>query len=202
MTYSSDYTCTAPYSDTTMLPIFASLISTPLLTKVAIFGAVACWRLVAARHLLARQTARRTAARRLPRPIARRSDGRDGSRGVTKRADGMARLLERASPAMAKPLQPKSGSRRRQAAREAELCRLPQRSRPEHLPRAENRLPADRLLRRRRRDVLHQGRDHRNPDVHRRHRRRRVLPAGSRSLVLQASRAKTTSSSACPMRST
>jgi tight adherence protein C len=40
-------------------------------------------------------------------PSRRRGD-RDISRGVTKRSDGMARLLEMASPRMAKPLQPKS----------------------------------------------------------------------------------------------
>jgi tight adherence protein C len=42
------------------------------------------------------------------RDPSRRRDGRDGSRGVTKRSDGMARLLELASPRFSKPLQPKS----------------------------------------------------------------------------------------------
>ncbi|MEX2310018.1 MAG: type II secretion system F family protein [Pirellulales bacterium] len=42
------------------------------------------------------------------RDPTRRRGERDGARGVTKRSDGMARLLEIASPRMARPLQPKS----------------------------------------------------------------------------------------------
>lgn len=87
---------------------FAALISTELLTKCAIFGAVACgaWLLL---ELLAKSKPR--AEQRLEDfrdPSRRRGDSPNGSRGVTKRADGMARLLANASPKMAKPLQPKS----------------------------------------------------------------------------------------------
>jgi tight adherence protein C len=87
---------------------FAALISMPLLTKVAIFGGVACgaWLLL---ELFSKSKPRAEARLDDFRdPSRRRGDGRDGSRGVTKRADGMARLLEKASPRMAKPLQPKS----------------------------------------------------------------------------------------------
>ncbi len=85
----------------------AALISTPLLVKLAIFGAVACgaWFLL---DLLAKSKPRAEA--RLDEfrdPSRRGADGR-GPRGVTKRADGMTRLLEKASPRMAKPLQPKT----------------------------------------------------------------------------------------------
>jgi tight adherence protein C len=87
-----------------MLPILAkALISTDLMTKLAIFGAVACgvWWLL---EILAKGKPR--AERRLEEfrePNARRSDGR-----ATKRSDGMTRLLQRATPAFSKPLQPKS----------------------------------------------------------------------------------------------
>jgi tight adherence protein C len=87
---------------------FAALISMPLLTKIAIFGGVACgaWLLL---DLLAKGKPRAEARLDDFRdPSRRRGDSRDGNRGVTKRSDGMARLLERASPRMAKPLQPKS----------------------------------------------------------------------------------------------
>jgi tight adherence protein C len=87
---------------------FAALISMPLLTKIAMFGGVACgaWLLLD----LISKTKPRAEARLddFRDPSRRRADGRDGSRGVTKRSDGMARLLERASPRMARPLQPKS----------------------------------------------------------------------------------------------
>src|SRR3954447_10295694 len=88
--------------------ILASIISMPLLTKVAIFGAVAAgaWMML---DIFSKAKPR--AESRLDDfrdPSRRRADGRDGSRGVTKRSDGMARLLERASPRMAKPLQPKT----------------------------------------------------------------------------------------------
>jgi tight adherence protein C len=78
----------------------------PLLTKIAIFGAVACgaWLML---ELLAKGAPR--AEQRLDefRDPARRR-GEAGPKGITKRSDGMARLLEKASPRMAKPLQPKS----------------------------------------------------------------------------------------------
>jgi tight adherence protein C len=90
-----------------MLPL-AALISAQLLTKVAIFGGVACmaWLLL---DLISKTKPR--AEVRLDDfrdPSRRRGDGRDASRGVTRRADGMARLLEKASPRIAKPLQPKT----------------------------------------------------------------------------------------------
>ena len=84
---------------------FATLISAQLLTKIAIFGGVACgaWLLL---DLLSSKK---------PRAEARLDDLRDPARrrseivrGVTKRSDGLGRLLERASPKMAKPLQPKT----------------------------------------------------------------------------------------------
>jgi len=81
----------------------ASLISTDLLTKLAIFGAVACgawWML----ELLA--TGKPRAERRLEEfrePNSRRTDPR-----TAKRSDGMTRLLERATPKFSKPLQPKT----------------------------------------------------------------------------------------------
>ncbi len=86
--------------------LFASLISTPLLVKLAIFGAVAAgaWVLL---ELFASGKPR--AEQRLEEfrdPARRRGDGRDGSRGVTRRADGMTRLLEKASPSLSKHLQP------------------------------------------------------------------------------------------------
>src|SRR5688572_16302792 len=90
-----------------MTLIFAALISMPLLTKVAIFGAVAigAWMLL---ELFSKSAPR--AEQRLEefRDPSRRRGEAAGTRGVTKRSDGMARLLERASPRMAKPLQPKT----------------------------------------------------------------------------------------------
>ena len=85
----------------------AAIISTPLLIQIAIFGGVGigAWLLL---DLLSKSKPRAEARLEEFRdPSRRRGDGA-GSRGVTKRADGMARLLERASPRMAKPLQPKS----------------------------------------------------------------------------------------------
>ena len=81
----------------------ASLISTDLLTKLAIFGAVACgvWWLL---ELLA--TGKPRAERRLEEfrePNTRRSDAR-----TAKRSNGMTRLLQKASPTFSKPLQPKT----------------------------------------------------------------------------------------------
>lgn len=91
-----------------MTPLFAALVSMPLLTKIAIFGGVACaaWLML---EVVAKSAPR--VEQRLDDfkdPLRRRGDARDGSRGITKRADGMARLLEKASPRMAKPLQPKT----------------------------------------------------------------------------------------------
>ncbi len=87
-----------------MDPIFAkALVSADLMTKLAIFGAVACgvWWLL---ELLAKGKPR--AERRLDEfrePNSRRTDSR-----ATKQSAGMTKLLERASPAFSKPLQPKS----------------------------------------------------------------------------------------------
>jgi tight adherence protein C len=82
----------------------AQLVSTELLVKLAIFGAVACgaWWLL---ELLAAGKPR--AERRLEEfrePNSRRGD----ARSITKRGDGMTRLLERATPTFSKPLQPKT----------------------------------------------------------------------------------------------
>jgi len=85
----------------------AAVISTQLLTKIAIFGAVACgaWLLL---DILSKGKPRaETRLDDMRDPSRRNSDGR-GGRGVTKRADGMTRLLEKASPKMAAPLQPKN----------------------------------------------------------------------------------------------
>jgi tight adherence protein C len=91
-----------------MTPILATLISMQLLTKVAIFGGVACgaWMLL---DLFSSKNPRAEARLDdIRNPARRRGEGREGSRGVTRRADGMARLLEKATPRMAKPLQPKT----------------------------------------------------------------------------------------------
>jgi tight adherence protein C len=90
-----------------MLPILAAVISTELLIKIAIFGAVACgaWLLL---DLLSRGKPRAEVRLDDFRDPTRRTSDARGGRGVTKRADGMARLLEKASPSMAKPLQPKT----------------------------------------------------------------------------------------------
>ena len=87
-----------------MTPILAAaLISSDLLTKLAIFGAVACgaWWLL---ELLAAGKPR--AERRLDEfrePGSRRADA-----GVTKRSVGMAKFLEKATPRFSRPLQPKT----------------------------------------------------------------------------------------------
>jgi tight adherence protein C len=86
----------------------AAIISAQLLTKLAIFGAVACgaWLLL---DLISKGKPRAEARLDDFRdPSRRQADGRSAMRGVTKRSDGMTRLLEKASPRMAKPLQPKS----------------------------------------------------------------------------------------------
>jgi len=89
-----------------MTPILAaSLISTELLTKLAIFGAVACgaWWLL---ELLAAGKPR--AEKRLEEfrePNSRRGDARAS---ISKRSEGMTKLLEKATPAFSRPLQPKS----------------------------------------------------------------------------------------------
>lgn len=89
--------------------ILATLIGMPLLTKVAIFGGVACgaWVLL---DLMSSKKKPRAEARLedFSDPSRRRGDSRENSRGVSKRADGITRLLAKASPKMAKPLQPKS----------------------------------------------------------------------------------------------
>jgi tight adherence protein C len=87
--------------------ILASIVSMQLLTKVAIFGGVACgaWFLL---ELFSKNNFRAEARLDDFRDPSRRRGDAAGSRGVTKRADGMARLLERASPRMAAPLQPKT----------------------------------------------------------------------------------------------
>lgn len=87
-----------------MEPILAkALISTDLMTKLAIFGAVACgvWWLL---EILAK--GKPTAERRLDEfrePNSRKSDSR-----AAKKSQGMTKILERATPAFSKPLQPKS----------------------------------------------------------------------------------------------
>lgn len=87
-----------------MFPIFAAaLISTDLMTKLAIFGAVACgaWWLL---EILAKGKPR--AERRLDE--FREPNTRRGDRQATKRSGGMTKLLERATPTFSKPLQPKT----------------------------------------------------------------------------------------------
>ena len=91
-----------------MTVILAAIISTSLLTKLAIFGAATAgvWFLL---DLLS--PGRPRAEMRLEEfrePNLRRGDRKSGSMGVTKRSDGMARLLERASPKLSKSLQPKT----------------------------------------------------------------------------------------------
>ena len=87
---------------------FAALISSQLMVKLAIFGAAAAgaWLLL---ELVAKGKPR--AEQRLEdfRDPLRRQGGREGNRGVTKKAEGgMAKFLEKASPGLSKPLQPKS----------------------------------------------------------------------------------------------
>lgn len=82
----------------------AAIISTELLIKLAIFGAVACgaWILL---ELLAKGKPR--AEQRLE-SLSDAGRRRGDPTAVTKKADGMAKLLEKATPTMAKPLQPKT----------------------------------------------------------------------------------------------
>jgi len=91
-----------------MTLILASLISMSLLTKVAIFGAVAAGAWMMLDIFSSKNLRAEARLDDFQDPSRRRGEGRDGSRGVTKRADGMARLLAKASPRMAKPLQPTS----------------------------------------------------------------------------------------------
>jgi tight adherence protein C len=98
----------ASYNRDTPMITFAAIISMQLLTKVAIFGGVACgaWLLL---DLMSKGKPRaESRLDDLRDPTRRSADLRKGGRGVTKRSDGMTRLLEKASPRMAKPLQPKS----------------------------------------------------------------------------------------------
>jgi tight adherence protein C len=87
--------------------ILSTIFSMQLLTKCAIFGGVAigAWLML---ELFSKKKPRAEARLDDFRdPSRRRGDGKEG-RGVTKRADGLARMLEKASPSMAKPLQPKT----------------------------------------------------------------------------------------------
>jgi tight adherence protein C len=91
-----------------MTVTLAALISVTLVTKLAIFTGVAAgaWLLL---ELLAAGKPR--AERRLEEfrePNLRRGDLRDRRQSLAKRSDGMTRLLEKASPKISKPLQPKS----------------------------------------------------------------------------------------------
>jgi tight adherence protein C len=86
----------------------AAIVSTPLLVKIAIFGAVAAgaWFLL---ELVAKGNSR--AEQRLEDlqdPGRRKGESRDGGRRKNKRGSGMTRLLERASPKLSKHLQPKT----------------------------------------------------------------------------------------------
>jgi tight adherence protein C len=85
----------------------AAIISAELLTKIAIFGGVAigAWLLL---DIISKGKPRAEARLEDIRDPARRRGEREVHRGVTKRSDGIGRLLEKASPRMAKPLQPKS----------------------------------------------------------------------------------------------
>jgi tight adherence protein C len=87
--------------------ILASIISMSLLTKCAIFAGVACgaWLFL---DIFSPKNGR--AESRLDDfrdPSRRRGDGRDGARG-SRGGGGIARFLAKATPSMAKPLQPKS----------------------------------------------------------------------------------------------
>ena len=87
---------------------FAALISSELLVKLAIFGAVAAGAWVVMEVVATKKPRAEQRLEEFRDPARRRGEGRDGNRGVTKRADGMARLLEKASPKLSRPLQPKS----------------------------------------------------------------------------------------------
>ena len=172
----------------------------PLLTKFAIFGGVACGAWLLLDMLSQKQAARRSAARRYS--ATRRAAAARSRRGVTKRSDGIGRLLEKASPRMAKPLQPKTEEEVGKLRAKLNYAGFRTEAAPSVFLGLKIICLGRRLPRRRRRDALHQGLDDRSRHVHRRHRRHRVLPARCRALVLQQSAVKTTSSSACPMRST
>jgi tight adherence protein C len=88
-----------------MTVTLAAIISTSLITKLAVFGAVAA---VAWWLMDALASGKPRAEKRLEEyrdPATRRSDR---ITGVTKRSDGMAKLMEKASPSFTKALQPKS----------------------------------------------------------------------------------------------
>ncbi len=133
----------------------------------------------------------------IPRAVAVRNAPR---RHQALRRHG--RLLERASPKMAKPLQPKTEAEVGKLRAKLNYAGFRSEAAPSIFLGLKIICLAARLPRRRRHDALHQRLDDRSRHVHRRHRRHRVLPARSHPLVLQEDRAKTTSSSACPMRST
>jgi tight adherence protein C len=84
-----------------------AFLSSALLTKVAIFGfaAVLAWWLL--EFFVAAKPRAEQRLEEFREPGARRTD-RDG-RGA-KRHDAMTKMLERASPALAKPLQPKNAA--------------------------------------------------------------------------------------------
>jgi tight adherence protein C len=91
-----------------MTVTLAAIISATLVTKLAIFVGVAAaaWMLL---EMLAAGKPR--AERRLEEfrePNLRRGDARDGRQSLARRPDGMTRLLEKASPSISKPLQPKT----------------------------------------------------------------------------------------------
>jgi tight adherence protein C len=88
-----------------MIPILAAaLISTDLLTKLAIFGAVAAGAWWLLELLAAGKPRAEQRLEELREPNQRRGD----ARGVTKRSEGVTKLLEKATPKFSKPLQPKT----------------------------------------------------------------------------------------------
>ena len=146
---------------------------------------------------------------------ARRSSGSTTSAIPTSRTAATARAASRSAPtawprcwkrprpALAKPLQPKTEAEVGKLRAKLNYAGFRSEAAPSIFLGLKIDRPGGRLPRRRRHDAasprastteaLH---------VHRRHRRRRVLPARRRALVHQARRGKTTSSSACPTRST
>jgi tight adherence protein C len=90
------------------MPTFATLISSELLTQCAIFAAVVCGVWFLLDWLSSGKPRAESRLEELREPPRRRGDARAAGRSITRRNDGMARLLEKASPSMAKPLQPKS----------------------------------------------------------------------------------------------
>jgi tight adherence protein C len=87
-----------------IVTLAAALVSTSLLTKLAIFGCVAAGAWIAM-EFFAGQSSR--AEERLEEIHDSRSRRGDDPR-LAKRGDMMTRLLERATPQLAKPLQPKN----------------------------------------------------------------------------------------------